>query len=290
MARRRRRVSRRAEGDRPRRVRRRALIEGLARVLDDDTPWEDVNQGDSIYLRELPNKLGSAVLMADGVILVEIALGPQFGFLVPGENGTKDRVFRLTGSTSCEELAWETEPFTDCICKTDDPEKHQEWCPGKLVCTCSYDEDEQPEHEEGCDFYEPEDGFELDFNEEDDALLDLDEDFDEDGNFIDPSEKTAPVDGSSSESTRRAASKVVAEAVSGTGEPKVKPLFGGKASTSSKVYVVGDAYDVKEDLKRMRFRWDPSEKYWWKRVPDKSIDKLKEKVEDLGDVSIEVVV
>lgn len=49
------------------------------------------------------------------------------------------------------------------------------------------------------------------------------------------------------------------------------------------------AYDKKDNLKGLRFRWDAAEKVWFRNVPDGDIDQITEALEELG-LKLSVVV
>jgi len=48
---------------------------------------------------------------------------------------------------------------------------------------------------------------------------------------------------------------------------------------NGRVYVNGDTYHIRDSLKRLRYRWDPNIKAWYK---DASIEEVKRELEELG--------
>jgi hypothetical protein len=50
-------------------------------------------------------------------------------------------------------------------------------------------------------------------------------------------------------------------------------------ATNGRVYVNGDTYHIKEQLKQLRYRWDPERKAWYK---ESDINVVKSELESLG--------
>lgn len=50
----------------------------------------------------------------------------------------------------------------------------------------------------------------------------------------------------------------------------------------TRLEVSGKTYDIRDELKRLAFRWDHSEKSWSRYVSDKEIDPLCEKIKDIA--------
>jgi hypothetical protein len=48
-----------------------------------------------------------------------------------------------------------------------------------------------------------------------------------------------------------------------------------------KIMLSGDTFPIKEELKKMGFRWDPSFKTWYKREKEVDFEKLKQELEAL---------
>jgi ribosomal 50S subunit-associated protein YjgA (DUF615 family) len=48
-----------------------------------------------------------------------------------------------------------------------------------------------------------------------------------------------------------------------------------------KIMLTGDTFPIKEELKKMGFRWDPAFKAWYKREKDVDFEKLKQGLEAL---------
>jgi len=125
--------------------------------------------------------------------------------------------------------------------------------------------------------------------EELDSLED-DEDFDEEGNLVSDEDKklvrAAKRDAEMADKHSAITKKVLDR---GDG-PKGKPLFAkkrekGSAGAWARLEVLHGRtkpYDAKEDLKALKFRWDNTEKVWWKRVRDSQIDEVTLLVEEIG--------
>ena len=133
------------------------------------------------------------------------------------------------------------------------------------------DEDDEDEDDDGLlDMPEAPD------DEETESLLEDDEDYDEEGFLL------------SDEERKKRKHTVVRKKVleHGTGG-KTKPLFASKRGEKGWCRVEAHPgkekpYDAKDQLKALRFRWDPDERVWWKRVRDGQIDELAEKLKDIG--------
>jgi hypothetical protein len=51
--------------------------------------------------------------------------------------------------------------------------------------------------------------------------------------------------------------------------------------SEGKIMISGDTFPIKEELKKMGFRWDPSFKTWYKREKEVNFEKLKQELEAL---------
>lgn len=269
---------RRPRKARPPRVER---VRGLATVESEELREKlKVGKGEEVFVQDLPNKLGfCAVFVSGGTSYFPVHNGDVK--LLPVDKDAEYEALKAarralaTGGSEPEE-GWEPEDTDGGYEELGDEELL-----GYALGTALGEEDE----EGYLDVEEAEDDGLMDLPEapddEEEAVSDIppwedDEDYDEDGNLVSDDEKKL-----------RRVSKVRDKVLKHGEGPKTKPLFASKRSGAGWARVEVDPgrekpYDVKDQLKALRFRWDNEGRVWWKRVRDGQIDELSEKIEELG--------